>query len=274
MDIDLKDAVREKYASIATERPNKPSDDEAALAHAFGYSDGELDSIPEEANLGVSCGNPIAMASLLPGEVVVDLGSGGGLDVFLAAQKVGSAGRSIGIDMTPEMIALANKNLSRSSFDNVEFHLANIEAMRLESRSVDCVISNCVLDLVPDKRKAFAEIYRVLKVGGRLAISDIALHRIPPPEREKSVRVLTGCIAGAILTSTYREMLEQAGFASVEIVDTKSDLNVYRALRARDTDNTSPAPSGSCCGEAGGVIQDSDFDVNEYAASVRVLAIK
>ncbi len=274
MEVDVKDAVRDKYASIANKRSNKPSDDESALAHAFGYSDGELDSIPEEANLGVSCGNPTAMASLLPGEVVVDLGSGGGLDVFLAAQKVGSAGKSIGIDMTPEMVALANKNLSTSSFDNVEFHLADIEAMPLESGSVDCVISNCVLNLVPDKQKAFAEIFRVLKAGGRLVVSDIALHQIPPPEREESVKALTGCLAGAILTSTYREMLEDAGFASVEITDTKSDLNVYRALRAPDAENASPAPSGSCCGDVGEVTQDSDFDVNEYAASVRVLAIK
>ncbi len=274
MEVDVKDAVRDKYASIANKRSNKPSDDESALAHAFGYSDGELDSIPEEANLGVSCGNPTAMASLLLGEVVVDLGSGGGLDVFLAAQKVGSAGKSIGIDMTPEMVALANKNLSTSSFDNVEFHLADIEAMPLESGSVDCVISNCVLNLVPDKQKAFAEIFRVLKAGGRLVVSDIALHQIPPPEREESVKALTGCLAGAILTSTYREMLEDAGFASVEITDTKSDLNVYRALRAPDAENASPAPSGSCCGDVGEVTQDSDFDVNEYAASVRVLAIK
>jgi SAM-dependent methyltransferase len=136
------------------------------------------------------------------------------------------------------------------------------------------VISNCVLNLIPDKRKAFAEIFRVLKTGGRLAVSDIALHRIPPPEREKSVRALTGCLAGAILTSTYREMLEEAGFATVEITDTKSDLNVYRTLRAPDAENASPAPSGSCCEEAGEVAGDSDFDVNEYAASVRVLAVK
>ncbi len=274
MNTDVKDAVRDKYASIAAKRASKPSDDEIALAHAFGYSDGELDSIPGEANLGVSCGNPTAMASLRPGEVVVDLGSGGGLDVFLAAQKVGSTGKSIGIDMTPEMIALANKNLSKSSFDNVEFHLAEIEAMPLESASVDCVISNCVLNLVPDKRKAFAEIFRILKPGGRLAVSDIALRKLLPPEREATVRELTGCIAGAILTSTYKKLLEEAGFASVEIIDTKSDLNVYRDLRAPDVEKHRQASSGSCCGGSHAVPQDADFDVNEYAVSVRVLAIK
>jgi arsenite methyltransferase len=266
----IKGAVKSKYASIAAQRLHKSSDDEIALAQAFGYSDGELGTIPEEANLGVSCGNPTAMASLEPGEVVVDLGSGGGLDVFLAAQKVGESGRSIGIDMTPEMIELANRNLSRSKLHNVEFHLAEIEAMPLDSGSVDCVISNCVLNLVSDKKRAFSEIVRILKPGGRLAVSDIALIKNPPPEREKDVRALTGCIAGAILTSIYKEMLEDAGFSSVEIVDTKRDLNVYRELRAADTGDNSRAPSGSSCGER----PAGDFDVNEYAASVRVLATK
>ena len=270
----LRDAVRDRYACVATNRSNKSSNQESALAQAFGYSDGELDSIPEEANLGVSCGNPTAMASLRPGEVVVDLGSGGGLDVFLAAQKVGGSGKSIGIDMTPEMIELANRNLSRSSFDNVVFHLAEIEAMPLESASVDCVISNCVLNLVPAKEKAFAEIVRILKPGGRLAVSDIALHKIPPPEKEKDVRALTGCIAGAILIGTYREMLENAGFSSVEITDTKNDLNVYRELRAADVDSVSSTSPQSCRGDGDEAPRDIDFDVNEYAASVRVLAIK
>jgi SAM-dependent methyltransferase len=262
MDTELKDAVRDKYASIAAKRSQKEPDEEVALAQAFGYSEGELDSIPEEANLGVSCGNPTAMASLRSGEVVVDLGSGGGLDVFLAAQKVGRNGKAIGIDMTPEMVELANRNLAKSSFDNVEFHLADIEAMPLESDSVDCVISNCVLNLVPDKDKAFSEIYRILKPGGRLAVSDIALHKTLPPELEQSVRALTGCITGAIVTSSYRDMLEDAGFSSVEITDMKSDLNVYRELRAPDVEEVSAASS------------EIDFDVNDYAASVKVLAIK
>jgi ubiquinone/menaquinone biosynthesis C-methylase UbiE len=274
MDSDVKDAVRDKYASIARKRPQRSSEDEVALAQASGYSDGELDSIPDEANLGVSCGNPTAMASLRPGEVVVDLGSGGGLDVFLAARKVGSSGKSIGIDMTPEMIALANKNLSRSSLDNVEFHLAEIEAMPLDTGSVDCVISNCVLNLVPDKARAFSEIARILKPGGRLAVSDIALHKVPPPEREQSVRALTGCVAGAILTSTYTELLEEAGFTSIEITDSKQNLNIYRDLRAADVDGITSNASSACSGDANAVPQDLDFDVHEYAASVRVLAIK
>ena len=267
MDMAIKDAVQSKYASIARRRSPESSNGELALARVFGYSQSDLDSIPEEANLGVSCGNPTAMASLRPGEVVVDLGSGGGMDVFLAARNVGRAGKSIGIDMTPEMIELANRNLARTDFENVEFHLAEIEAMPLESASVDCVISNCVLNLVPDKEKAFREIARILKPGGRLAVSDIALRKLPPAGRENAVKALTGCIAGAVLIDTYRTMLERAGFSSVEIVDAQRDLNAYRRLRAADVEGCVSASAASCA-------EDADFDVNEYAASVRVLALK
>ena len=261
MDMAIKDEVQNKYASIARKRSPEFSNGELALARVFGYSQRDLESIPEEANLGVSCGNPTAMASLRSGEVVVDLGSGGGMDVFLAARNVGRTGKSIGIDMTPEMIELANRNLARTDFDNVEFHLAEIESMPLESASVDCVISNCVLNLVPDKEKAFREIFRILKPGGRLAVSDIALRKLPPAERANDVKSLTGCIAGAILIGTYREMLERAGFTSVEIVDARRDLNAYHRLRAGDVEGCAFA-------------DDADFDVNEYAASVRVLALK
>ena len=267
MNMDIKGAVKSKYGSIARQRSSVSANGELELAKAFGYSQHDLDSIPEESNLGVSCGNPTAMASLRPGEVVVDLGSGGGLDVFLAAREVGSAGKSIGIDMTPEMIDLANRNLARTDFDNVEFHLAEIEAMPLESESVDCVISNCVLNLVPDKEKAFVEIARILKPGGRLAVSDIALRKHLPPEWEDDVKLLTGCIAGAIPIDTYRQMLERAGFSSVEIVDTDKDLNCYRELRAPDVSECVSTAAKSCC-------DDTDFDVNAYAASVRVLALK
>ena len=274
MSTDVKDAVKDKYASVAARRSRNASGSESDLAQAFGYSDGELHSIPEEANLGVSCGNPTAMADLLPGEVVVDLGSGGGLDVFLAAHKVGSSGRAIGIDMTPEMVELASRNLRKSSFDNVEFHLAEIEAMPLESNSVDCVISNCVLNLVPDKAKAFSEIHRILKPGGRLVVSDIALLEKPPPELEQSVRGLTGCIAGAILTSSYREMLAEAGFSSIEITDMRRDLNVYRELRAPDVENLPTSASVVPRDAHDEMPADTDFDVNRYAASVKVLAVK
>ena len=170
-----------------------------AVAEAFGYSPEELASIPAEANMGLSCGNPTAFASLKPGEVVVDLGCGGGLDVFLAAAKVGPTGRAIGIDMTHEMIerarASAAKGIDGKPIHNVEFHVATIDQLPLPDASVDCVVSNCVINLAPDKPAVFREIARVLKPGGRLAVSDLVLKRPLPPEIAANVMAYVGCIA-------------------------------------------------------------------------------
>jgi SAM-dependent methyltransferase len=195
------------------------------VAEAFGYSAEELTSIPAEANMGLSCGNPTATAHLRSGEIVVDLGSGGGLDVFLAAKQVGPNGRAIGIDMTPAMIERARTNAAAAGYTNVEFHLANIDKLPLPDASVDCVISNCVLNLAPDKPAVFREIARVLKPGGRLAVSDIALKGELPEAIASSLAAYVGCIAGAIRMETYREELLKAGFAHVEIVDSGADLN-------------------------------------------------
>src|SRR5437868_3419230 len=172
--------------------------------------------------MGLSCGNPTASASLRPGEVVVDLGCGGGLDVFLAAAKVGPTGKAIGIDMTPQMIELARRNaaLGKSPVTNVQFHLAQIDQMPLADASVDCVISNCVINLAADKRAVFHEIARVLKPGGRLAVSDIALKRPLPAELANDIMAYVGCIAGAISSDDYRAGLRQAGFEHVQIIDT------------------------------------------------------
>jgi len=182
----IENAVRSKYGSVAVRGLSSEQSSVHAVAEAVGYSPDELASIPAEANMGLSCGKPTATANLRPGEVVVDLGSGGGLDVFLAARKVGPVGRAIGIDMTPEMIELARKNAARATgpdgatLANVEFHHATIDRMPPADATVDCVISNCVLNLVPEKPAAFREPVRILKPGGRLAASDIALKRRLP----------------------------------------------------------------------------------------------
>src|SRR5690349_5557619 len=216
-------AVKSKYGAVALSGLSSDHAGVCAVAEAFGYTPEELASIPAEANMGLSCGNPTATARLRPGEVVVDLGCGGGLDVFLAAARVGPTGKAIGIDMTPEMLALARRNAARGSdgqpITNVEFHQAAIDQLPLPDDSVDCVISNCVINLAPDKPAVLREIARVLKPGGRLAVSDIALKKPLPPEIGNDVMAYIGCIAGAILIEDYRRILVDAGFAHVEVVD-------------------------------------------------------
>src|SRR6187431_2798853 len=203
----IEDVVRDKYASVATSGLSTEHDGVRAVAEAFGYSPEELAAIPAEANMALSCGNPTATANLRPGEVVVDLGSGGGLDVFLAAKKVGPSGRAIGIDMTPEMLARARANAERQGLGNVEFHEATIDNLPLPDGSVDCVISNCVINLAPDKQAVFREIARVLKPGGRLAVSDIALKKELPAAVSSDLLAYVGCVAGAILIDHYKRGL-------------------------------------------------------------------
>jgi arsenite methyltransferase len=280
----LLDSVKAKYGTVAESALSSDHEGVRAVAEAFGYSAEELTSIPAAANMGLSCGNPTATAHLRPGEVVVDLGSGGGLDVFLAAQKVGPAGRAIGIDMTPEMIERARANAVAGGYDTVEFHLANIDHLPLPDASVDCVISNCVLNLAPDKPAVFREIFRVLKPGGRLAVSDIALKGELPEAVASSLAAYVGCIAGAIRIDDYRAELLKAGFEFVEIVDSRSDLNAYAKVEGQ-SGCCSPGMDGnggsSCCGpDASKTLhQDltallSSYDVNTAAASVKVYAVK
>src|SRR4051812_25471031 len=227
----ITDEVRSRYGSVAASSLTDASAGVRAVAEAFGYAGEELASVPAEANMGLSCGNPTAFATLRPGETVVDLGCGGGLDVFLAAQKVGPAGRAIGIDMTAEMLERARRNARNGPegkpYANVEFHQATIDNLPLADATADCVISNCVINLTPDKQAVFREIARVLKPGGRLAVSDIALKKPLPAEIGNDLLAYVGCIAGAILIDDYRRGLLDAGFSHVEIVDTGSDLNVY-----------------------------------------------
>ena len=275
----IEDVVRDKYASVATSGLSTDHDGVRAVAEAFGYSTDELASIPAEANMGLSCGNPTAFASLRPGEIVVDLGCGGGLDVFLAAGKVGPTGKAIGIDMTDEMLALARRNAAGRL--NVEFHKATIDALPLADASVDCVISNCVINLAPDKPAVLREIARVLKPGGRLAVSDIALKKPLPAEIGNDLMAYVGCIAGAIMIDDYRTGLADAGFDPVEIIDTGTDLNAYAQVEGQ-SGCCSPAmttglPIVSCCSSE---LHDrlgellAKYSVNDFAASVKIYAMK
>ena len=295
MDQQVVDVVRSRYGSVAKSDLSSRHKGVRAVAEAFGYSPEQLASIPAEANMGLSCGNPTAFAGLKPGEVVVDLGCGGGLDVFLAAAKVGLAGKAIGIDMTPEMIDRARQNAAKGAggkpITNVEFHLSAIDKLPLPDASVDCVISNCVINLVPDKHAVFREIARVLKPGGRLAVSDIVLKKPLPPELAADWTAYVGCLAGAVGVEDYRIGLQEAGFGQMEIVDTGADLNAYAKAEPQSgccggpsLPVVEPAAAG-CCSPAISISQDIAFhkgmsdlrtrcDFNEYAASVKIYAIK
>lgn len=286
--------VQEKYGAVAHSGLSSRQQAVRAVAEAFGYSDDELASVPAEANLALSCGNPTALASLRAGEVVVDLGCGGGLDVFLAARRVGPSGRAIGIDMTPQMIELARRNAQCGpegrAYSNVEFHLATIDRLPLADASVDCVISNCVINLAPDKSAVFREIARVLRPGGRLAVSDIALKQSLPAELAGDLMAYVGCIAGAISIEEYRRGLLEAGFTAVETIDSGADLNAYAQVEnqsgccspAMHADSALPIAQSGCCAPApadaalhGGLAELlRRYNVNDYAASVRVLAVK
>ena len=300
----LLDSVKSKYAAVAESTLSSDHAGVKAVAEAFGYTAEELTSIPAAANMGLSCGNPTATAHLKPGEVVVDLGSGGGLDVFLASKMVGPTGRAIGIDMTPAMIDRARANAAAGGYTNVEFHLSTIDKIPLPDASVDCVISNCVLNLAPDKPDVFREIARVLKPGGRLAISDIALKHELPQALANSLAAYVGCIAGAIRIEDYRNALLAAGFEHVEIVDSGKDLNAYAKVEnqaaccspvmeaATPIPEAPPASSSAdplqvieapCCTPAPSTpasLHDelasllSQYDINAAAASVKVYAVK
>jgi SAM-dependent methyltransferase len=220
------------------------------------------------------------------------LGSGGGLDVFLAAKKVGPTGRAIGIDMTPEMLELARTNAEKSGLTNVEFHQATIDRLPIVDASVDCVISNCVINLAPDKPAVFREIARVLKPGGRLAVSDIALKRELPPDLGDDVLAYVGCIAGAILIEDYRQGLIEAGFSHVEVIDSGTDLNAYAKVENQAACCPPPSPASglvvvdsACCTPGPAAVVDEGlharlaellkrYDVNDFAASVKVFAVK
>ncbi|HEY3367027.1 MAG TPA: arsenite methyltransferase [Symbiobacteriaceae bacterium] len=203
----------------------------ADLARTLGYSEADLSAVPAGANLGLGCGNPQAIASLKPGETVLDLGSGAGFDCFLAARQVGESGRVIGVDMTPEMLAKARQNAAAGGFTNVEFRLGEIEHLPVADQTVDAIISNCVINLSPEKPQVFAEAFRVLKPGGRLAVSDMATSTTLPPEVVQDLALYTGCIAGAASVADLEAMLRTAGFAQIAVTprDSRELLQTWGA---------------------------------------------
>ena len=263
------EAVRNNYAAIARANMHVTPEgsagsccapsccssavDVTTLATSIGYDASELSALPEGANMGLSCGNPTAIASLQPGEVVLDLGSGGGFDAFLAGPKVGPTGRVIGVDMTADMLALARRNTQTyrevTSFENVEFRLGEIEHLPMADASVDVVISNCVLNLSPDKPQVWREIARVLKPGGRVAVSDMALLQPLPQAVAGTLEALVGCIAGAPLITDTERMMREAGLVEIALVPKpeyvqtmgRMERPLYQQIASHLPDGTTPA---------------------------------
>jgi SAM-dependent methyltransferase len=273
---EIKKAVRDRYGSIAessagcgcTPRGQAqsccgPQMDAGDIAEKIGYSKSDLSGLPDGSNMGLGCGNPVALASLTEGEVVLDLGSGGGVDCFIAAKKVGKTGRVIGVDMTPEMIAKAQANAKRGGFDNVEFRMGEIENLPVEDGTVNAVISNCVINLSPDKPQVFREAYRTLAPGGRLMVSDIVLLRELPEQIRKSVDAYTACVAGALSRDEYIGAIRAAGFEDVEVIGE----TIYPTEWLMADPSLEPMIEEA---KAAGIIDDG----KPYAASIKVSAIK
>ena len=228
----LRDNVRKVYTKVANAEQESDccgkavsccgrADDAAIntlISTRLGYSQADLDMVPEGADMGLGCGNPQAIAALKAGEVVIDLGSGGGFDCFLAAQQVGETGRVIGIDMTPDMISKARQNASKGQFGNVEFRLGEIEYIPVADNAADVIISNCVINLSPDKAQVFREIYRVLKPGGRIAISDVVATVELPDEMRNDPQLIAGCMGNASLIGDLQNDIEAAGFSDISIL--------------------------------------------------------
>ena len=221
----IKEIVRQGYAGIAVKGASccapkisccGPAASPKSISKKIGYKDEELDSIPEESNMGLGCGNPLAIDSLKQGETVLDLGSGAGMDCFLASSRVGKKGKVIGIDMTPEMLTRARRNAAKGGYKNVEFRQGEIEDLPVEDNTVDVIISNCVINLSPDKEKVFKEAFRVLRPGGRLMVSDIVLLKELPKDIADSMEAYVGCLAGAVGKDRYLKAIKDAGFKSVK----------------------------------------------------------
>jgi len=229
---EIKKSVRENYAAVAKQgasccKPAKSSKSSCCspsetASKSVGYTDEDINSVPDGANLGLGCGNPVALASLKEGETVLDLGSGAGFDCFLASQRVGPKGKVIGVDMTPEMLDRARENARKDGYNNVEFRLGEIENLPVADNTADVIISNCVINLSTDKAKVFSEAFRALKAGGRLMVSDIVLLKELPEFLKGSIEAYVGCIAGAMKRGDYVRTIRNAGFQDVRIVEQTS----------------------------------------------------
>ena len=271
-DTEVKTYVKERYGNIARTGGSgcgcnsgccgSPSPD--LISRVIGYSDEEMAAVPEGANLGLGCGNPTAIAALKPGETVLDLGSGAGFDAFLSARQVGPTGKVIGVDMTPDMLSRARENAKKGKFNHVDFRQGEIENLPVESNTVDTIISNCVINLSPDKPKVFSEAFRVLKPGGRIAVSDIVLLEPLPDYVRDSVAAYTACVAGANLKEEYLGAIMQAGFEKIEVVGE----NVF------DLDFIDMAPELMKEAEALGITEEMIQHVAETIVSVKVQAVK
>lgn len=260
--------VREAYGSIAKQQDGcgcgcgcSYSSGAGDYVKSLGYTEDELKAIPAEANLALSCGNPTALASLKPGETVLDLGSGAGFDCFLASSKVGAGGKVIGVDMTPEMIERAREITAKDGFENVEFRLGEIENLPVEDNSVDVVISNCVINLSANKARVFSEIYRVLKPGGRVAISDVSLLKGLPESFQSNIQAYVSCIAGAVSIEEYSKLVSESGLRNINIKQSGNSFAV-------DPDTKDPVVKAALDALGEGE------SISDYVASVYVEGIK
>ena len=262
---EIRDAVRQRYEQIAKAETTKTEKSQAAsccspsnaiakampaasccggpevtpeqMSTVMGYSKEDIASVIEGANMGLGCGNPVALASLKPGETVVDLGSGGGFDCFLAARQVGESGQVIGVDMTPEMISKARKNAKKMGAKNVEFRLGEIEHLPVADNGADLIMSNCVINLSPDKLQVYREAYRILKPGGRLSISDVLATTALPAKFRKNLALVAACVGGAVTFDDTKKMLTEAGFQNIRITAHDNSLDLTRAWEPDKSDN-------------------------------------
>ncbi len=281
-DDEVRKAVRRAYGRVARGESTccgsscSDKTSQRVAKELLGYTDDELASVPDGANLGLGCGNPTALASLREGDVALDLGAGAGIDCFLAARRVGKAGRVIGVDMTPEMIDQAWENAREGGYDNVEFRLGEIEHLPVADASADVVISNCVINLSPDKPRVFREAYRALRPGGRMLVSDIVLVAELPPEVGRDPDSVAGCIGGAIKKEEYLAAIAQAGFREVEVLTERpagivrrDSAEIGRGKRSRHPRRPETAQEISDAVEL-----SASGDAEVFAVSLHVRAVK